>query len=115
MSKKAPKYSLNDIKAAVKKDNINFNKSCYGDIVALGYDLEGVKKCILSLSEDDFINTQEYKEGRYKLVCDEYLLSSYHDPSDHTDDLSIYKNQIQSHMDHNNVISSTKNWIAKSE
>lgn len=57
--------------------------------MALGYDLEEVKKCILSLSEDDFINTQEYKEGRYKLVCDEYLLSSYHDPSDHTDDLYI--------------------------
>lgn len=55
------------------------------DALTLGYDLEEVTKCILSLSENDFVNTQEYEEGRRKLLCDEYLLS-YHNPSSHTDD-----------------------------
>jgi len=88
LAQKTPQYILEDIMSAAKVGNINMTPMSEKDSSELGYDLEEVQKCLLSLTTKDFYTVRDFDFKGRSVPCDVYQ-PSYAGPDGVIDELYI--------------------------
>jgi len=88
LSLQVPHYPLEDVHAAARTGSLILRRRAERDSINLGYFERDIAECLLSLTEENFRNTETYTHNARQTECDVYHIN-YTGPSGDADELYV--------------------------